>query len=176
MAFAPGSHAVDHSVGTMRVKTYREGLAAKVGHDLVIEVTSWGATVVVGTDGAIASLVLHADPRSLVVREGLHGVKPLTDGDRADIRRTIDEKILGGKEIVLRSTEVDGAHVRAELSLAGSTGPIEFDLAVAEDGRVTATVPVVQTRWGIKPYRGLMGALRVRDDVDVVVDARLPTI
>ena len=34
-----------------------------------------------------------------------------------------------------------------------------------------ATVPVVQTRWGIKPYRGLMGALKVRDDVEIVLDA-----
>jgi hypothetical protein len=26
---------------------------------------------------------------------GLHGIKPLTDKDRADIRKTINEKILG---------------------------------------------------------------------------------
>jgi hypothetical protein len=38
---------------------------------------------------------------------------------------------------------------------------------------VTGTIPVTQTAWGIKPYRGLMGALKVRDDVEVVVDARL---
>jgi hypothetical protein len=33
------------------------------------------------------------------VREGLRGVKPLTDKDRADIRKTIDEKILAGRPI-----------------------------------------------------------------------------
>jgi polyisoprenoid-binding protein YceI len=162
------------------VKTYREGVAARVGHDLVIEVTSWEATVEVGQEGTIASLTLRADPRSLVVREGVRGVKPLTDSDRADIRRTIDERILGGREIVLRSSAVTaagtGARVQGELSLAGATAPIEFELAIGEDGRVGATVPVVQTRWGIKPYRGLMGALRVRDDVEIVVDARLPAI
>ena len=45
--------------------------------------------------------------------------------------------------------------------------------AVADDGHVTGTIPVTQTAWGIKPYRGLMGALKVRDDVEVVIDARL---
>ena len=42
-----------------------------------------------------SAVQLDADPRSLQVREGLRGVKPLTDKDRADIRKTIDEKILG---------------------------------------------------------------------------------
>ena len=30
---------------SMHVHTYREGVAAKVGHDLIIEVTRWDATV-----------------------------------------------------------------------------------------------------------------------------------
>jgi hypothetical protein len=34
---------------------------------------------------------------------------------------------------------------------------------------------VTQSEWGIAPYRGLMGALKVRDAVDVVIDARLPS-
>jgi hypothetical protein len=33
---------------------------------------------------------------------------------------------------------------------------------------------VVQSQWGIKPFAALMGALRVRDAVDIVVDLRLP--
>jgi hypothetical protein len=41
------------------------------------------------------------------VREGLHGVKPLTDKDSADIRKTADEKILKGRPIAFRSTAVE---------------------------------------------------------------------
>ena len=41
-------------------------------------------------------------------------------------------------------------------------------------GRVSATIPVTQSEWGIKPYRGLMGALKVRDDVEIVLDVALP--
>ncbi len=64
--------------------------------------------------------------------------------------------------------------MRGELTLAGATRPVAFELATREDGRISATVRVVQSEWGIKPYRGLMGALKVRDDIEVVVDARLP--
>ena len=42
------------------------------------------------------------DGISLQVREGLRGIKPLTDKDRADIRKTIDEKILRGQPISFR--------------------------------------------------------------------------
>jgi hypothetical protein len=36
-------------------------------------------------------------------------------------------------------------------------------------------VPLAQSEWGIKPYRGLMGALKVRDSLEVVFDGSLPT-
>jgi polyisoprenoid-binding protein YceI len=150
--------------GSLEVHTYREGVAAKVGHDLVIEVTTWAAS----DDGGV--LELTADPRSLVVREGRRGVKPLTDKDRASIRKTIESDILGTQEIAFRSTSVDDGNVKGELTIAGRTQPVEFDLQ-REGGRVRARVPVVQTRWGIKPYRGFMGALKVRDDVEIVLDA-----
>jgi hypothetical protein len=117
--------------GTLKVKTYREGVAQKIGHDLVIEVTAWDATVDVGPDGVIQSVQLNADPNSLQVREGRNGVKPLTDKDRKDIRRSIDEKVLRGKPIAFASTAVeprDGAvTVRGELTMAG-TVEIVLDL------------------------------------------------
>ena len=75
--------------GSLQVHTYREGVAAKVGHDLIIEVTEWSGSDEGGT------LELTANPRSLVVREGNRGVKPLTDKDRASIQKTIQGDILG---------------------------------------------------------------------------------
>jgi len=41
--------------------------------------------------------------------------------------------------------------------------------------RVSGTLPVTQSEWGIKPYRAFMGALKVRATVEIVVDVRLPT-
>ena len=37
---------------------------------------------------------------------------------------------------------------------------------------VSGTIALKQSDWGIKPYRGLMGALKVRDEIEVVIAAR----
>jgi len=164
---------------SLQINTYREGMGAKVGHDLVIDVTAWEATVELPADPAASSIRLAADPRSLQVREGLGGLKPLTDKDRNEIRATIDAKVLRGSPISFSSRSVRAGGgggplvVEGDLTLAGQTRPVTAELTVADDGHVTGTIPVTQTAWGIKPYRGLMGALKVRDDVDVVVDAQL---
>jgi polyisoprenoid-binding protein YceI len=64
--------------------------------------------------------------------------------------------------------------VSGELTMAGTTRPASFELSTSEDGTLEGRLSLTQSSWGIKPYRGLMGALKVRDAVDVVVSARLP--
>jgi polyisoprenoid-binding protein YceI len=158
---------------TLLVRTYREGMAGMAGHDLVIEVTRWEANV----DLAAGTIELSTDPRSLEVREGLRGVKPLTDKDRDEIRRNIDEKVLHGRPITFRSRIVHAngrLHVEGDLTMAGSTHPVTADLDLDAAGRVSGTIPLTQSDWGIKPYRGLMGALKVRDAVEIVIEGRLP--
>ncbi len=122
----PGVHQLGPSDGTVQVRTYREGLAQKAGHDLIIDVGQWSATVTVGEDGALTAVEFDVDSGSLSVRAGLHGVKPLTDKDRGDIKDTIDTKILGRQPIGYRSSQVQagGRH-------PGGRGP--------DDGRNHAT-------------------------------------
>jgi polyisoprenoid-binding protein YceI len=177
---AAGTFQLGPENASLQVNTYREGVGAKVGHDLVIDVTRWEATIDLAADPAGSSIQLTADPRSLEVREGLRGLKPLTGKDRAEIAKTIDAKVLGGSPITFMSRSVRGGAggggslvVEGDLTLVAQTHPITAELAMTDDGHVTGTIPVTQTTWGIKPYRGLMGALKVRDDVEVVIDARL---
>jgi YceI-like domain len=176
MAIAPGRHTAGPDTGSLRIKTYREGVAAKVGHDLVIEVGSWDATVESGP-GEMA-VELRGDSTSLRVLSGERGVKPLSDRDRDEIRKNIDDKILRRMPIEFRSTAVrpsgDELAVDGELTLAGSTQPVSARLTLGADGRLTGTIPVVQSQWGIKPYRGMMGALKVRDEVEILIDVQLP--
>ena len=150
-------------------------MAARVGHDLVLEVTDWSATLTVGDESA---LELRADPRSLRVREGRHGLKPLSDSDRAEIVRNIEAKVLGRDEIafVSRHVMLEGERLRidGDLTLAGATRPVGADVVAGADGSATATIALTQSDWGIRPYRGLMGALKVRDAVEIVLAARLP--
>ena len=159
--------------GTLSVRTGRTGTVAKAGHDLLIEVRAWTATL----DLEAPRLTLDADATSLHVVEGTGGMKALGDDDRAHIRQTVDDEILKRNDIQFRSTDVQrtdtGLAVRGDLTLVGTTRPIAFDLALTGD-RVTGTAVVTQTEWGIKPYSALFGALKVADDVRVEIDAALP--
>ncbi len=174
---SPGTQTLGPESGTVEVHTFREGIAQKIGHDLIIDVGQWEATVDVGEDGIPSAVGLDVDPRSLQVREGRHGVKPLSDKDRAEIRKDIDKKVLGGQPVSFRSSVVEAGdgrlNAKGELTMAGTTRPASFDLDLTAQGQIAGTLPVTQSEWGIKPYRGLMGALKVRDAVEVVIDVRL---
>jgi polyisoprenoid-binding protein YceI len=180
VSISAGTYQFDPDNASLLVKTYREGVAAKAGHDLIIEVRRWEATLEVGQDGAPSTLELQADARSLHPREGLRGVKPLTDKNREEIRRNIDGKVLGGEPISFRSSAMETADagrlsIRGELTIHGRSRPTGFELSVGPDGQVTGTVPLVQSEWGIKPYRGLMGALKVRDSIEIVFEGTVPS-
>jgi polyisoprenoid-binding protein YceI len=174
-----GTHNIGPDNGSLNVKTYRAGMAQKAGHDLVIDVTGWNATVTVD-DNSQCTVELNADPTSLRVIDGTGGAKALSDKDRDDIKKNIDKKVLKGQAISFRASGItlNGAGsvpVNGDVEMGGTTRPVSFQLDVAADGQVTGTVPLVQSEWGIKPFTALMGALKVRDDVEVVLDARLPT-
>jgi Fe-Mn family superoxide dismutase len=163
------------------VRTGRTGAAAKAGHDLLIHVIGWEATLEVGDDPAQASIVLDADPTSLRVREGTGGMQPLGYEDKANIEQTINDEVLKRTSIEFHSTAVqtvaDGSRisVEGELTLVGETRPIAFDLAVRDGGKLSGRVVVTQTDWGMLPYSGLFGALKVNDKVEVAIDATLPS-
>jgi polyisoprenoid-binding protein YceI len=175
MSAPDGSHVLGPESGTLTVQTRRTGAAAKAGHDLVIDVTAWEATLDLG---AAPAITLTADARSLHVREGRGGLQALGDDDKSNIRKTIDKEILKGTTISFRSTSVtpgDGGRlsVAGELELGGRRAPLTFDLALGDDGRLTGSATVKQSAWGIKPYSTLFGTLKVVDEVEVVVDADL---
>jgi polyisoprenoid-binding protein YceI len=163
--------------GTLSVHTKRTGAAAKAGHNLLIHVTSWEATIELGEQTSIA---LEADGASLHVRKGTGGMQALQDEDKENIRQTIEDEVLMGETITFRSTEVQpaaeaaGFAVQGELTLLGATRPMSFYLAITGDGGLRAATVVKQTDWGMKPYTGLFGALKVVDEVEVELDASLP--
>jgi YceI-like domain len=162
----------------LRVRTGRHGTAAKAGHDLLIEVASWGATLEVGA-GDEVGLELSADPTSLRVLEGKGGAQELTDEDKSYIGETIAKEILGEGPIRFRSTAGgiadDGGRLRiaGELEMAGATHPVSFELDVGEGGELSGSTTLKQSDWGIKPYSTLFGALKVNDEVELEIAASL---
>jgi polyisoprenoid-binding protein YceI len=174
MPIQAGTYRLGPGDGTLSVRTGRSGAAAKAGHDLVIHVTAWEATLEVGDE---TRMELGADASSLHVQTGTGGIQSLGDDDKAEIKKTIDGDVLKGRAIAFASTAVapagENLDVQGELTLAGTTRPIAFELAV-DDGRLHAVAVVTQTDFGMKPYSTLFGALKVADDVTVELDAALP--
>ncbi len=179
MPIEAGTHRLGPHNATLSVWTERGGAAAKAGHDLVIHVTSWEASLEIGDDPEVTSMELVADATSLRVQKGTGGMKALGDDDKSNIHQTIDDEVLKRQDITFRSTRVehaaDGSRmgVEGDLTLAGKTRPIEFDLAIDGDGTLGATAVVTQSQWGVKPYSALFGALKVADEVKVVLHAKL---
>jgi polyisoprenoid-binding protein YceI len=170
----PGTHRLGPANSTLWVRTKRGGAAAKAGHDLDLEVTAWEATLDIGER---SSAELTADAGSLRVRRASGGVQALGDDDKAKIHRTIDDDVLKRRDIVFRATRVessgDGLDIEGDLTLAGTTQPITFALAAGEDGTLSGSALLTQTRWGVKPYSALWGALKVLDEVEVALEGHL---
>jgi hypothetical protein len=153
----------------LTVRTGRGGAAAKAGHNLILEVTRWSATL---EDGAAE---LTADASSLRVRGGSGGISPLGDEEKAGIVQTIDEEVLKGTAITFRATRVDRSgdtlDVAGELELAGRRRPLAFTLQERDDG-IAGSARIKQTDWGMKPYSALFGTLKVADEVEVAIETR----
>ncbi|MQA86371.1 MAG: YceI family protein [Streptosporangiales bacterium] len=180
MAAIEGTHALGPDAGRLLVKTGRTGLGSKAGHDLTIEVTGWQGTATVDTaDPANSSVSVDVEIDSFEVREGTGGIKPLTDADRDEIKKTLREKILQADRyptITFRSTKVEGSGesfvIEGDLTIVGTARPVTVQGSLSE-GRVRGEATITQSRWGIKPYSAFLGALRLRDEVEVVFDLSL---
>jgi polyisoprenoid-binding protein YceI len=173
MSINAQTHAFGPENAELLVHTHRTGPAAKAGHDLVIEVTSWNGTLQLGED---RSVTLTADGNSLRVREGRGGIQALGEDDKASIKQSIDDEVLKRTAIEFRSTAVEGdtqLRVQGELEILGKARPITFEVTITDDGRLAGSAIVKQSDWGIKPFSILFGTLKVADEVEVAVDGKL---
>jgi polyisoprenoid-binding protein YceI len=176
MSIQEGTHKIGPDNGTLTIKTGREGAAAKAGHDLTLEATSWEGTLELGDN---PSVKLTIDPASIEVRQGEGGAKPLDEGDKDDIKKSMKKDVLGSDQISFESSDVQvdngSMKVSGNLSVAGNSDSIDVPLTVGDDGTVHCSVKLSQSQFGIKQFKALMGALKVKDTVEVQIEAKLPT-
>jgi hypothetical protein len=171
MSIPAGTHSIGPSNGSLKVKTGKEGAAAKMGHDLVIGVNSWEATV---EGGDSPSITLTADPSSLEVINGSGGAKPLSDKDKGDIKKSVDKKILGSSQIKFTSNEITDSSAKGDLSIAGKSSSVNVPLSVSGD-TISGSLTLSQSEFGIKQFSAMMGALKVKDQVTVEFEGQVPT-
>ena len=172
----PRTYKLGPDNARLLVKTGRHGAASKAGHDLVIEVASWEATLAVDEHAAATSVQLTADPGSLHVQKGIGGMQPISDADKADMRKTIDKDVLKRRPIAFESSRIvadgDGWSVSGDLTMGRTSNPVTFTLA-RDGASIAGRATITQSDWGIKPYSALFGSLKVNDDVTVEVEGNL---
>jgi len=173
-----GTFLLGPDSGRVIVKTGRAGLIARAGHDLTIEITDWSARVTIPDDGvAAAQITAELDLGSLAVREGTGGAKPLTDKDRGEIAKTA-RTILGQPAASFTSTRVvpagsSGGAIEGTLSLNGRSLPVRLQVTSPAPGRYRGGTTIKQTDFGITPYTGFFGALKLRDEIGIEFETDL---
>ena len=161
------------SNASITIFTYKEGLLSKVAHDLQIKVTSF--TVNATHDTIRAS----ADTRSLRVehcmKQGTPDPKALSAGDKRKIESNIVKDVLKTRRfptVTLNSGEIkdhgDRLEIRGELNLHGQRRTVNIT-AKRNGERYVAEFWIHQPDYGIAPYKALMGAIKLKPNLKVVV-------
>jgi polyisoprenoid-binding protein YceI len=179
MSLKAGTYSLNENSGNVYVYTFKEGLLSKLAHDLLIDVTKFKANINVPEEGFNSGnfdLELQANSLKVIcaMKEGKRQPDTLKEKDIADIERDMSEKVLHPDKypiVNFCSKEIQekegGYHVNGELSLHGVTKPVEFDLKTTNGDNVTGMVTLLQKDYGIKPFKAMMGTLKIKNEINV---------
>ncbi len=162
--------------GTVHVFTYKDGLLSRLGHDLRLSVRRFEVTV----DGE--SVTASFDATSLEVdgavrRDGSIDPKALSRKDVKDTLKNTEKKVLHSRRHPqIRFTgQLGEAELRGDLRLVGMTRGVVVPFSKA-GGRLVGEVELAPSRWGIPPFKALMGALKIIDKVKIRFDLPDPEV
>ena len=179
---------VDPSRSSLVVQIFRDGVAARLGHDHVVQATTFSGRVTYDPSApALSSVAAEVQTATLKVddaetrrRFGLEG--QLSAGDVAEIDKSMKAEgqldVSRFPTITFTSTRItpetpDRYLVAGQLTIRGVTRAVQFPATVTMDGtviRATATLTVMQSAFGYKPYSALLGAIKNKDAVMLHID------
>jgi polyisoprenoid-binding protein YceI len=170
---SPGTYDFGPHNGQMLVKTFVEGLGRRSTHDLVIEVKNWDASAFIAEIPQESTFSGWASVDSFEVVRSERGVKPLSQNDKVNILRHV-RQTLTKSSIMFQSTSVHPSTntVTGDMSIMGKSVPVDITL-FRSGRRVAANMTLVQSKWGIRLFTAMMGALRVADEVEVEIIATI---
>ncbi len=172
------------ATGRCRVFSFKEGILSAVAHDLRFLCGRWGVTVDLAArrlEGRFETASLEVET---VMRHGqpAEGVLGRKEFDRiATTTREDVLKVRAWPEAVFTASLPEGAlgplagpasdgagpHVlTGQLTLCGATRPLTVEVR-REGSSWVARCRIAQPDFGIRPYTAMLGALRIRPEVDV---------
>ncbi len=168
----------DEPRATLQIFTFKEGLLARLGHDLRLSLGAFD----IACDGG--KIEVHVDLNSLsvdgAVRDGVLESNELSLTDREKILASARHDVLevgryAEAHYSGKARQLDPGHFAIEgaLALHGVTAPA--NLSVVLRGReLVAECILKPSQFGIKPFRALAGAIRVRDHARIVSTVPAP--
>jgi hypothetical protein len=158
----------DAQTASCRVFTEKDGLLARLAHDLELDVTAFE----VRAEGAGVEATF--DPRSLRVLHALEGGKPtdrLSDWDKREIEANLAREVLTAPAPIHFASSAlsrvgEGGTVSGTLTLNGRSRPVELEVK-REAGRFVTELVLRLLDWGIMPYEAMMGGIKIKPHVRV---------
>ncbi|MFH1132022.1 MAG: YceI family protein [Pseudomonadota bacterium] len=164
--------------GTIRVFTYKEGMLARLAHDLRLTLSKFEIEI----DGKNISATFWPESFSVdgtIVDEQVRSDK-LKKKDCTEILENMHTQVLhsDGFPTACLHGQIsqkgnDRAVVEGTLELVGQKRLVEIQVR-RDMGRIKGSVELVPSRWGIKPFSALLGAIRVQDRVLICFDLLEP--
>ena len=162
----------DASTADVFVLSFKDGMLAKLAHDLKMKVGSFSIDI----DEATKGITAQFDARSVKVvcrrKDGRDESGGLSSFEIGQIDGNIQKK---HTDIRFVSTSVEGSGdaytVRGDLTLHGKTRSISANVK-KQGSRFVTEVRLHQPDFGIKPYSAALGALKVQ--ADVIVEVSVP--
>lgn len=185
MDLNPGAYKLTANSGKLYVYTFKEGVLSAVAHDLLIDATNFTINVNIPTAGShpTADAEIKADSLKVVcaMKDGQRQPDTLKEKDKADIEEATFKDVLHPAKypvIHFRSTSIsrekEGSYrIKGDLTLHGVTRPVEFNATTATGKDLRGKVTIPQKDFGIKPYKALLGTLKVKNEVDIAFDLSL---
>lgn len=158
------------------VHTFKDGLLSKLAHDLLLRpeqvaLEVQGNRVEVRCDTAQWE-VLGTMQAGKLVQPG-----PSASDQQKILQNLCRDVLQSERHPTARYTGTatpdgkGGLHVAGHLTLCGVSLPLSFSLTRV-DGLLRGGFEFVPSRFGIKPFRALGGALKVQDRVRIEIEAR----
>ncbi|MBL4848456.1 MAG: YceI family protein [Planctomycetes bacterium] len=162
----------------LQLWTEKEGLLSRVAHDLCIRAEEANLTLSEDSTG-VSTLVLEIPIQGLRVQGQVKRgqIKPLSTKDHAEIESSLQSAAVFDAarfpHAIYRGTlerRGDQATLKGELELRGQRRSLPLSATwreVSEGVEVSGEVTLRQSAWGIAPFKAMLGAIKVKDELRV---------
>ena len=182
------SFKVDPAQSSLVVQLFKDGVAARLGHDHVVHAREFSGTVAYDPRNLEASSIqvavdvrsLNADDPGTRRKFGLAGEPSASDRAEIDKAMKADGQLAAARfpSMTFTSTAIatqpdSRVLVTGRLTIRGVTNELKFPAQMSVDGtqlRGRAQLKFKQSSFGYPPYSALLGAIKNKDEVILHID------